>query len=229
MSSNFRHWRNLEFGTYFQDDWKVSKRLTLNLGLRYDLFTRHPRKITWRPPSFPDRAQIWPSRFETPMFQRGRPVRSAARYTIALPQIYRWFRSQASADPVASPPPAVSGQGDHNDFGPRVGFAWDVFGNGKTALRGGFGVSYEGTLYNPLSNSRWNLPYYSFDEILGGNAGGAGVTGNDIVYGPSVCDGPHFAGDSNCHQAPTVPVTFTLGLGPTPTKDLPDNRRLLAT
>jgi len=41
LSSNVRHWRNLEMGTFFQDDWKVSKRLTLNLGLRYDLYRRH--------------------------------------------------------------------------------------------------------------------------------------------------------------------------------------------
>src|ERR1700722_20816158 len=41
LDSNVRHFRNIEFGVYFQDDWKVSKRLTLNLGLRYDLFTRH--------------------------------------------------------------------------------------------------------------------------------------------------------------------------------------------
>jgi len=41
LESNVRHWRNLEFGAYFQDDWKATKRLTLNLGLRYDLFTRH--------------------------------------------------------------------------------------------------------------------------------------------------------------------------------------------
>ncbi len=31
----------MEFGAYFQDDWKVTKRLTLNLGIRYDLFQRH--------------------------------------------------------------------------------------------------------------------------------------------------------------------------------------------
>ena len=41
LFDNFRHWRNKEFGAYFQDDWKITKRLTLNLGIRYDLFTRH--------------------------------------------------------------------------------------------------------------------------------------------------------------------------------------------
>src|SRR5205085_3741767 len=76
------------------------------------------------------------------------------------------------------------GKGDHNNFGPRIGFAWDVFGDSKTSLRGGFGVSYEGTLYNPLSNSRWNAPFYSFDEeqnflFPGGIA--------DVIYGPTTC------------------------------------------
>ena len=41
LSSNIRHWRNIEAGLYFQDDWKVLKRLTLNLGLRWDKYQRH--------------------------------------------------------------------------------------------------------------------------------------------------------------------------------------------
>ena len=71
-----------------------------------------------------------------------------------------------------------------------------MFGDGKTSVRGGFGIAYEGTLYNPLSNSRWNLPYYSFDEILGG---GVGQPGADVVYGPSVCNGT----SGNCTRFPT--------------------------
>ena len=36
-----RHWRNWEVGAFVKDDWKVRRRLMVNLGLRYDLFTRH--------------------------------------------------------------------------------------------------------------------------------------------------------------------------------------------
>jgi TonB dependent receptor len=41
LETSIRHWRNWEIGAYLQDDWKISKRLTLNLGIRYDLYTRH--------------------------------------------------------------------------------------------------------------------------------------------------------------------------------------------
>ncbi len=96
-------------------------------------------------------------------------------------------------------PSATLGAGDHNNFGPRLGFAWDVFGDGKTSLRGGFGVAYEGTLYNPLSNSRWNLPYYSFNGVAGGSNQPAGA---DVIYGPTTCTG----GVCTARIQPSVPT-----------------------
>src|SRR5258708_8009516 len=58
------------------------------------------------------------------------------------------------------------GKGRHKDFGPRVGFAWDVFGTRKTSLRGGFRFGYWGTLYNTLSNSRLDPPRHPVHKHL---------------------------------------------------------------
>ena len=94
------------------------------------------------------------------------------------------------------------GKGDHNNVGPRVGFAWDMFGDGKSSLRGGFGVSYEGTLYNPLSNSRWNLPYYSFNSATSSLNGGT----DTVIYGPYACN-PTCAPDTTAVPTFTGPAT----------------------
>ena len=41
LATSVRHWRNWDIGTFLKDDWKVSRWLTLNLGLRYDLYTQN--------------------------------------------------------------------------------------------------------------------------------------------------------------------------------------------
>src|SRR6202521_5271661 len=193
LSDNFRHWRNLEFGGYFQDDWKVSKRLTLNLGLRYDLYQRHHEEANYATTFIPGPGANLVQQIANANVPAGtvgtingvnydcrQPAQGGTVNLSLVPLV------GSGCGPGGFAPSNSLGKGDHNNFGPRVGFAWDVFGDGKTSVRGGFGVSYEGTLYNPLSNSRWNLPYYSFDEILGG---GVGQQGNDVVYGPSTYTG----------------------------------------
>ena len=201
LSDNFRHWRNIEFGAYFQDDWKVSKRLTLNLGLRYDVFQRHHEEGGYATTFLVGPGANLVQQIQNANIPAGLP---GCNGTTGVTDNVLLAPLAGVCGPGGFAPAPNLGQGDHNDFGPRVGFAWDVFGDGKTSIRGGFSVAYEGTLYNPLSNSRWNLPYYSFDEILGG---GVGQQNNDVVYGPSTCSGT--APNGICQQNPAVAPTFT--------------------
>jgi len=190
LATNIRHWRNREFGGYFQDDWKVSRRLTLNLGLRYDLFTRHS-ELNDLATTF----LVGPGQSLLDNITTGAGQIQSANAPCSNPQ--------ATVAGVCGPggfaPTKSLGKGDHNDFGPRLGFAWDVFGNGKTSLRGGAGVSYESTLYNPLSNSRWNPPYYSFNL-----ADSAALDAGDsvIVYGPTTCN----SGGTVCGPSGATPT-----------------------
>lgn len=209
LADNVRHFRNVEFGGYFQDDWKVTKRVTLNLGLRYDIFTRHTEENNLATTFIPGPGSNIASQI----------ANANAPYSTAQDASFNYL-SSCNPNTVSNANTAILagvcgpggfaasktlGAGDHNDFGPRVGFAWDVFGDGKTSLRGGFGVSYESTLYNPLSNSRWNPPYYSFNLATGPLNGG----NETLIYGPTTCTA------SSCTPATGVTPTY-LGAGSNP-------------
>lgn len=146
LDTNLRAWRNYELGWFVQDDWKVSKRLTLNLGLRWDFFSPHTEKYNHATQlllgpglaSINCEAQV-NSKCVLPFGDTKTPNGGFSAASQLFPARY-------------------------GNFAPRIGFAWDPFGTGTTALRGAAALSYEGTFYNALSNSRWNLPYYSFNE-----------------------------------------------------------------
>ena len=195
LATNVRHWRNWEYGFFFQDDWKVSRRLTLNLGLRYDLYTRHTELNHLATTFLKGPGQHLIDDIATGAGQ----IQSA---NVPCPGDQRGILA-GECGPGGFAPSKTLGQGDHNDFGPRVGFAWDVLGDGKTSLRGGFGISYEGTLYNPLSNTRWNPPYYSVDDAANTLGGGS----SNIVYGPVAGGTPTYVGPSPPGQYAEVGAT----------------------
>ncbi|MBI3484293.1 MAG: hypothetical protein HY012_03970, partial [Acidobacteria bacterium] len=198
LDSNIRYWRNLEMGAFVQDDWKARPNLTLSFGLRYDLFGRHKEKGGKVTTFIPGPGGITPANvgFLEWISNANLPAAQCA----ALPgpdgilgtpddTVDQFKLTHVVMAGVCGPGgfsiAKTIGGADHNNFGPRVGFAWDPWSNGKTSVRGGFGVSYEGTLYNPLSNSRWNPPFYSFNLTFNALGGGP----DQVVYGPTTCAG----------------------------------------
>ena len=96
-----RHFHFDTMGFYVQDDWRLTPRLTLNLGMRYEPTTT----------------------FAGSTRDLGKPAKLSDR------------RDDNIGAPFRNP--------SLRNFSPRFGFAWDVFGNGRTAIRGGFAVLYD--------------------------------------------------------------------------------------
>jgi len=117
---------------YIQDDWKVSRSLTLNLGLRYELNIQ-PTAMLGQSARFNFDTGRWAvSTFNGEINTISQQV---ARF--ALPR----FRDLVDrATDVGLPNKLLSN--DYNDFAPRVGLAWRPFGNNQTVIRAGAGIFY---------------------------------------------------------------------------------------
>ena len=110
--------RNWELGFYGQDDWRVTRRLTLNLGLRWDILT-------------------WP----VEKYNR------QANFDINTGQLEIAGQNGNSRSFIPV---------DYHNFAPRIGFAYDLSGNGTTKISGGYGMFYfvdRGGISNQLAQN----------------------------------------------------------------------------
>jgi hypothetical protein len=123
---------------FFQDEFKINKRLTLTFGIRYEPFIpwvdRNDRIDTVRP------------------YQQSKVVPDAPPGILFPGDVPRG---------MVRP--------DWNNFAPRLGFAWDVSGSGRTSVRGGYGWFYESI--NADSLAQENAPFAGRSNIYGGRIG----------------------------------------------------------
>src|SRR3989454_1380645 len=129
-----------EFALYGADQWKLTNRLTLNLGVRWEYFGIQHNK---------------------------NPNLDSNLYFGAGASIFQQIRNSGVA---ITPDSSLGGlwKKDWNNFGPKLGFAYDIFGNGKTVLRGGYSIAYERNFGNVTFNVIQNPPNYAVISIQNG-------------------------------------------------------------
>ncbi len=135
----YRHYIGEDGNAFVNDDWKFSRTLTLNLGLRWEHFGA-PREVN------------------------GILAQFTNLNCLSISCI-----ANATVNPVAT-----MWKPNYKDFAPRVGFAWDVRGDGKTAVRGGYGIFYDRIFDNVWSNAAWNPPFYALVDH--------DATAGDLIY-----------------------------------------------
>jgi hypothetical protein len=162
--------RYKEGALYAQDSWKVKPHLTINLGLRWEYYgVQH----------------------------NNNPNLDSNYYYGSGSNVFQEIRNGNVFTAPKSPIGELWKPSDAN-FAPRVGFAWDITGDGKTSLRGGYGIGYERNFGNVTFNVIQNPPNYAVVALIAGtdlptipistsNAGPlAGSSGSKVLPGVSL-------------------------------------------
>jgi hypothetical protein len=136
---------NWAYGLFFQDDYRATRNLTVNFGLRYEFST------------VPGEDHNLLGNFD--------PHAGLVQVGHQIPSLYN---------------------SDHSNIGPRMGFAWDLYGNGKTVLRGGGGLTYETVNWQSFIafNNAFgpgSVPTGAPIDGSGNTSGGTITTGNVTV------------------------------------------------
>jgi len=179
------HLHNWAYSGFFQDDWRATKNLTVNFGVRYEYS------------SVPQEANNLLGNFDP---------------NLGMVQVGHQISSLYNPD--------------HKNFGPRMGFAWDIGGNGRTVLRGGGGLTYETVNWQSFVafNNAFgpgSVPTGAPIDAVGDTSGGTITTSNVTVknflnYPTTTWDavnGPLYGGKPvNCFNSPCPIMTVDRNL-----------------
>ncbi len=138
--------RQLTKGVFFSDVWRASRGLTLNFGLRYEPYEFFSDTL--------DRNQT----FEAANFRAG--IRSTVFKNAPAGLLFH-----GDKDPKGGIIPGPVSKTDWNNLAPRVGLAWDPFGNGKTSIRSGIGIYYDAPLLFGANNAN-NVSPFSYSTLF---------------------------------------------------------------
>ncbi|HBB88886.1 MAG TPA: hypothetical protein DC047_14865 [Blastocatellia bacterium] len=151
-----RSLRASDYNFFAQDDWKVNRKLTLNLGLRYELdlppYDTRGRIATFDPALYVPRPLAVAG---TPV---GPPIGGYVQAGNVIPQY-----DVASIPNVGK---RVVNSIDPNNFAPRLGFAYSPTDSGKLVLRGGYGIFYSRTSFQYITLNVIAPPTYVFGALV---------------------------------------------------------------
>ena len=155
------YWNNVSWAAYVQDNWRVNNRLTLNLGIRWDgvphTYEANNRMGNFYPNLYnPADAPIFADAAGNNIAPNSPGLGTSPNPILAGTQFY------LNGIGIPGKTPGVpKGLVDNHwaAFGPRVGFAYDLTGSGKTIVRGGFGTMYERIQGNDMYNAGPNVPF----------------------------------------------------------------------
>jgi len=166
--TNFpRYFTQFETAFFFQDDWKVTSKLNLNLGLRHDYFGDVSERE---------------GRLSSIVFGPGSTFRERLA-NASLTRVDRLYEPEKT------------------NFSPRIGLAYDPFGDGKSAVRAGFSLAYQPHHGQSISGARALPP-----DALQGVVQPSNKIGTTILYGIPVPFNPDFGRGLNPQGGVNTPA-----------------------
>ena len=138
-----RSYRYQDWGVYLEDSFRVTPRFTFNYGFRYEYFG----------------------------VQHNDNQRLDSNFYYGAGSTYYDRVRNGSVQLAPNSPVGGLWNPNYGTIAPRIGFAYDIFGDGKTSIRGGYGMSYERNFGNVTFNVIQNPPSYASVQIPAGTPG----------------------------------------------------------